>query len=187
MRITILLFVSLLLLTGSALGEYKIDSSHAQVSFEVTHLGIMPMKGSFADFDIEIDFDKKGISSLKGTADVDSLNTGNKKRDTHLKTDEFFDAKNHSKLIFEMTSYESGEDEGKVAGKLTMRGVTKEVVFMTKISKEIKSPRGNKMVRSVHLSGDVNRLDFNIGKDFSGKMISEKIKIEIAFEVIKPN
>src|SRR5690625_6716715 len=63
-------------------------------------------------------------------ADVNSIDTRNKDRDAYLKSDDFFDAENHPKIIFESKTFEKiGESDYKLHGNLTLRGTIKTVTL----------------------------------------------------------
>src|SRR5690606_31474979 len=87
-------------------------------------------RGNFNKFDATIETNKEDFSDAKirFEADVNSINTNNEQRDTHLKSADFFDTENHPKMIFESTSVKKLSDfEMLVEGNLTLRGVTKKV------------------------------------------------------------
>lgn len=174
-------------LAASALfgGTYNVDASHSNVGFKVKHLMISNVRGNFEQFDGSFEYDEKTgkIKSINGTADVNSINTDNKKRDNHLKSADFFDAENHPKLTFKVDKV---EDE-KAYGKLTMRGVTKDVVFDIEKTGEAVDPWGNKRV-ALEIEGKVNRKDFglnwNKALEAGGVMVSEEVEIDIEVQGI---
>ena len=74
--------------------KWKIDSTHSEVAFKVKHMMISTVTGHFEDFDATITTDNDGFNpaSVEFTAKIDSINTKNKDRDGHLKSDDFFNA-----------------------------------------------------------------------------------------------
>ena len=64
-------------------------------------------------------------SNIEFTADINSIDTNNQQRDTHLKSADFFDAENHGQLKFVGKKYDANGDEATLSGDLTIRGITK--------------------------------------------------------------
>lgn len=164
-------------------GTYKVDMDHSNVAFKVKHMMISNVRGNFDKFSGSFNYDEKSgqIQSIDGTVAVDSINTDNKKRDAHLKSADFFDGKNHPNLTFKITKV---EDE-KAYGKLTMRGVTKDVVFDVEKTGEAVDPWGNKRV-GLEIEGKVNRKDYglnwNKALDAGGVLVDEIVKINVELE-----
>ena len=96
-------FGSMLILSamaGTAAAEtYDVDTAHTDVTFKVRHMGISNVTGRFERFGGTFEVDPKNIKATKGnlTIDVGSINTGNAKRDGHLKAEDFFDAAKYPK------------------------------------------------------------------------------------------
>jgi polyisoprenoid-binding protein YceI len=110
---------------------YTIDKPHTEVGFDVRHF-FSKVHGRFNDFQGTIVFDEADPSkiSVDATAATASISTDNEKRDSHLKTADFFDAEKFPTLSFKSTKVTAaGKGKYKIAGDLTMRGVTKPVVF----------------------------------------------------------
>src|SRR5262245_64838436 len=110
---------------------WKVDRNHTEVGFEVRHF-FSKVHGVFHDMQGTIVYDEQDPSAIKveATARVASVDTGNEKRDAHLQTADFFNAERDSILSFRSTKVERlGKSKYKVSGDLTMRGVTKPVVF----------------------------------------------------------
>ena len=111
---------------------WKIDPTHSEVQFKITHLVISTVTGNFNSYEGHIETDGQNFegSSARFEADVDSISTNNEDRDEHLKGEDFFDANNNPKLTFKSTSFEKVSDsEYKLTGELTMRDTTKEVEY----------------------------------------------------------
>jgi polyisoprenoid-binding protein YceI len=94
----------------------RLDPSRSHVEFHVRHFyGLMTVKGRFARFHGELDASAQPAVTL--VAEATSLDTGNRKRDTHLRSDDFFDADQHPEVRFESDSIEP------VTGGYEVRGV----------------------------------------------------------------
>jgi len=110
---------------------WKVDPNHTEVGFEVRHF-FSKVHGVFHDMQGTIVFDEQDPTAIKieAVARVRSVDTGNQKRDAHLQTADFFNAERDSLLSFRSTKVErAGKNKFKISGDLTMRGVTKPVVF----------------------------------------------------------
>ena len=174
---------ALILTAGLASASiYTLDSSHTSVGFSVKHLMITNVKGEFKKYDANIDFDAatKSFKVFKANIDTASVNTGIEKRDNHLKSDDFFLSEKFPKMTFEMKSYESNGDEGKMTGDLTIRGITKSVVLDVEDLATIKDFEGNTRV-GFTLNGKINRMDYDLkwnkALELGGVAVSEEVKI----------
>ena len=176
------LFLTKLILIAIAISQFvmfahtaNVGESHTSANFQIKHLLFAKVNGTFTDMKVDAKIDGETLEKLMATVTVNSVDTKNKKRDSHLKTADFFDAKSHPVLTFEMLSF----DEKSLTANLTMRGITKKVVF--DMEKGV-VPLGKDKILAMNLTGEVNRKDFNIGNGFAAKVLSEEVKIEISFE-----
>lgn len=180
------LTVAAILATGALFaGTYNVDTTHSSVGFKVKHLMISNVRGTFDKFSGTISYDEKSkkVTSLNGSIEVSSVNTDNVKRDGHLKSADFFDAANFKNITFELSSI-----KGETAyGKLTMRGVTKDVSFELENNGTITDPWGNQRL-GLTLNGKVNRIDYglkyNSVLEAGGVAVGEIVKFEIELESI---
>jgi len=111
--------------------KFTIDRAHSEMGFDVRHF-FSKVHGRFEDFQGTIVFDANDPSkiSVEGTATTASISTDNERRDSHLRSADFFDAEKYPTLSFKSTKVTAdGKNKYKVAGDLTLRGVTKPVVF----------------------------------------------------------
>lgn len=130
------IFVSLataLISLSASAATYQLDAAHTTVGFSVKHLMISNVKGQFDKFGGSFDFDsaKGTLKDVKVTVETASINTGNKDRDDHLRTGDFFEAAKHPQITFKSTKVEMSKDgkTAKVTGDLTLRGKTKSIVM----------------------------------------------------------
>lgn len=171
--------------TGLFAGTYSVDSAHSHVGFKVKHMMISNVKGSFDNFEGVIEYDEatNKLQSIKGSVKVDSINTANEKRDTHLKADDMFDAEQFPLITFVLKEVK-GDD---VYGELTIRGITKEVKMELDNNGVIVDPWGNQRV-GISLEGKINRKDFGITwnkvLEAGGVAVGDKVKLEIELEGI---
>ena len=116
----------------AGLVEYEVDPSHTQVMFKVRHMGISTVTGRFNRFAGTFAYDPENPAASWVTATIDaaSIDTDNERRDNHLRSSDFFAADSYPTLTFESTRVEpAGDGRLKVAGDLSIRGVTKPVVL----------------------------------------------------------
>lgn len=132
---------------GMAQTKWKVDRGHSNVKFSVQHMVVSEMEGSFKMFEGTMEHTKADFSDAKinFSVDVASVNTDNERRDGHLKADDFFNAEKYPKMTFVSTSVKPlGGNKYKIAGNLTIRDVTKPVVFDVTHGGVIKNQNGSK-------------------------------------------
>jgi polyisoprenoid-binding protein YceI len=126
--------------------HYDIDSGHSAVQFKVRHL-VSHVPGSFKKFKGTFDYDPADPKSAKAEIEIEasSIDTGNAKRDEHLRGPDFFDVKKFPQVKFVSTELKDVSDgKAKLAGTLTMHGVTKPVILELEIGGEATDPWGGK-------------------------------------------
>jgi polyisoprenoid-binding protein YceI len=188
-KITILASAAALMLSFSvvAQGAYTMDKAHSSVGFTITHLSISDIDGSFKTFDAKLTSSKEDFSdaTFDFTADVNSINTDNEKRDGHLKSPDFFDVAKFATLTFKSKTVKKVEgNKYTIIGDMTMHGVTKMVSFDAVIRSGV-NPMSKKTVVGVKVSGTVNRSTFGIGATMPGTMLSEEVIVRGSAEFSK--
>lgn len=170
---------------------WAIDSAHTQAEFAVKHMMFTTVKGHFSDITgtITIDENDWSRSSAEVTIPVSTVTTNDAKRDAHLRTPDFFDADNNPNITFKSTRVEkTGDDEYKVYGDLSIRGVTKPVVLKTTYNGQGPTPFGTTII-SFSATTKINRKDFNVNFDVplegGGLLVGDEIKISIELEAVK--
>ena len=172
---------------------WKIDPAHSEINFKVKHLVVSTVRGHFDKFNATIVTNKENFSDAKISfeADVNSINTNNEQRDTHLKSADFFDAENHPKMSFESTSVKAISDSDmEVKGNITLRGVTKEIALNVSFN-GIVSGFGDVKVAGFEVNTKLNRFDYglqwNALTEAGGVVVSNEVKIEILAEFNEVN
>src|ERR687890_59978 len=94
------------------MATYKIDVDHSDIMFKVKHLMISTVSGIFKKFDATLEVDEEDLANAKVTfeADVNTIDTKNEARDTHLKSDDFFNAEQFPKMTFKSSKIEKAGD-----------------------------------------------------------------------------
>ncbi len=165
---------------------WNIDTTHSEINFKVKHMMISTVSGSFEKFDGKVenatdDF-KNGDFSF--SAEIDSVNTNNKDRDNHLKSEEFFGAEKNPKLTFKSKSF----DGEKMVGDLMIKGVTKEVTLETEYNGTAVDPYGQTKA-GFEFEGNINRKDFgltwNAVTEAGSVVVSDKVKLIASLQFIK--
>jgi polyisoprenoid-binding protein YceI len=185
----IAILASALLLNASAhaLDTYKVDSAHSSIGFSIDHMVIDTVHGRFRQFEGSITVDPDNGNALKqatATIQASSIDTDVDRRDTHLRSPDFFDAEKYPTITFETT----GVDGQTLTGKFTMHGVTKEISMPFKIKGPIKDPMGNTHL-SLEANTKVNRKDYgltwNKALEAGGLMVGEDVTIQINGSFVK--
>lgn len=173
------------------MNTWKIDPSHSEIKFKVKHLLVSTVTGQFNKFDgyLETQNDDFENSKIYFEADVNSINTKDDKRDAHLKSADFFDADNHSKLTFKSSSVTKKSDEDyEVTGDITIRGYTKPIKLNVIYNGTAKGMDG-RPVAGFEITGKLNRQEFglkwNMALETGGFLVSDEVRIEIFAEMIK--
>lgn len=178
-----LVAVSLATLVSLGAVEFWIDKVHSSVDFKTKHLLVSNVNGSFEQFSGKIDIDvaSKTLKVFEGEILMDSINTKSEGRDKDVKSASFFDVAKYPKGYFKMQKQEGD----KLYGTLTLRGVSKPVVFDVSVSDMVKHPKTQKDVIAVQVEGAINRKDFGIGSKVPDAVVSDTIKISINLELNK--
>lgn len=175
---------------AASAADYQVDPVHSTVGFSIRHLGISEVRGAFTNFTGKIAYDPAKPEEFKasGTVEVASLNTGNDKRDGHLRSPDFFDAAKLPEIKFETTGIKKMDDEWVVTGQFTMHGVTKEIKLRGELSGPVQDPWGKQRI-GLSATTKLNRLDYGIvwnkTLDKGGVMIGEEVKISLNIEAVQ--
>jgi polyisoprenoid-binding protein YceI len=185
----IAVWTSALLVAASAhaLDTYKVDPMHSSIGFSIDHMVIDTVHGRFRQFDGSITVDPDNGNALKqaaATIQAGSIDTDVDRRDTHLRSPDFFDVEKYPTITFETT----GVDGQTLTGKFTMHGVTKEISMPFKIKGPVKDPMGNTHL-SLEANTKVNRKDYgltwNKALEAGGLMVGEDVTIQINGSFVK--
>ncbi len=167
--------------------EYQVDAGHSTVGFKVRHMMVASVRGEFKEYQGKYDYDpvKKVIYSLEGTVKIASIDTGDKKRDDHLRSKDFFDVEKFPEMTLKLLKH----DGDKALVNLTMKNITKQIEFKVEdLSGESKDPWGN--IRSgFELNGKINRKDFNIMfnkiLETGGIAVGDEVRLNLEIAGIK--
>ena len=190
MLAVVTLSATILLALPAAAAEWNVDASHSSVGFKVRHLAISKVKGSFKEFSGTATGEpgKPETFRVSATVQVASIDTGNDKRDDHLRSADFFEVETYPEITFESTKVEMAGDEGKVTGELTIHGVTKTVTFDLEYAGMVKDPWGNTRM-GFGMETTVDRRDFGLSwskaMETGGLVVDNEVELEIAAELVQ--
>lgn len=169
------LFYSLFLsFSISTLCGQSINPDQSTVNFEVSNFGMGSVDGAFSGMKGNITFDANELSNatFEVCIDAKSIDTGNNKRDGHLKGEDFFDVEKYPTICFSSNEITKTKDGFKATGTLNMHGISKseEIIFT---------------YRDGIFTGDltVNRKDYKIGPS-GGFMVGKEVKIQIVCKTV---
>lgn len=170
--------------------KWSIDQAHSEITFTVKHLMISRVRGSFKEFDASIYTNAKDFTTLDIDLWIDttSINTGDEKRDAHLKSADFFDAENYKQITFVSSSVGNVDADGnyELWGELTMKGITRNVKLNAFLGGMVNDPFGNEKV-GFTVSGKIERKDWglswNAPMEKGGILVGEDVMISCEVEL----
>ncbi|RKH45811.1 YceI family protein [Corallococcus sicarius] len=170
---------------------WNIDTTHTGIHFNVRHMVIAKVRGSFQQFSgtLTLDDENLAASAVSVRIDTASINTGVSQRDNHLRSPDFFDVEKFPAITFESTKVEKGSGTGlRVTGKLTIRDITREVVLEAEALGVGKDPWGN-LKAAFEAKTSVDRRDFgltwNQALEAGGVLVGEKIEITLEVQAAR--
>lgn len=185
------LFLTLLFSASSSYADvYKIDKEHTSIGFKVRHL-VTWLAGTFNEYEGRFIFDPADPSvwNAEATISAASIDTGNEKRDEHLRSADFFNVEVNPTMTFKSTGFTDATENGaKMQGDLTINGVTRPVTLDVEIHGTGKDPWGNERFGATAAT-TINRKDFNLGWNKTLEtgqfLVGEEVRITIELEGIK--
>ncbi|HTF22217.1 MAG TPA: YceI family protein [Chryseolinea sp.] len=184
-----LLGLVLLFASVSAFAQtWSLDKAHAKLGFDVTHLMVSSVEGSFKTFDVKVTSSKDEFAdaAIELTADASSVYTDNEKRDEHLRSADFFEASKYPTLTFKSTSFtKAAGKKYTLVGDLTLHGVTKSVTLEATLNGTTVHPYSKKTIAGFKVSGTIKRSDFGVGKGTPPAVVSDEVTLNANLELIK--
>lgn len=170
-------------------GDYVLDASHGKITWSVDHMGFSTYVGQFTDVEAKLDLDtaNPAASSLEAVVQTDSVGTLNDQLDAHLKTADFFDTAKYRNARFEATSIRlTDRDSAEVTGNLTMRGITRPIVFAADFNQAGMSPVDKKYTLGFDGRALIKRSDF--GMQYGLPMLGDEVTLhlEAEFKLVEP-
>ena len=173
-----------------AAGTYALDQSHSVVTFSARHLMVSKVRGRFpVTAGALVIAERPEQSSVEATIDVAAVETGDAKRDEHLRSADFFDAEHYPNVTFRSTHVDDhGDGSFTLHGDLTVRDVTRAVELAGEYLGTAPSPWGDTRI-GFSAETEINRkdwgLEWNVALETGGVVVGEKVKLVIDAEWIK--
>jgi polyisoprenoid-binding protein YceI len=170
--------------------KWAIDTTHTEVQFKVKHLVISTVTGFFKKFSGSVESETEDFdgAEVNFSLDVNSIDTNQKDRDTHLKSPDFFAAEQYPTLDFTGTLKKSSGNKYNLDGALTVRGTTKAIVLEAEFGGIMVDPWGNTKA-GFEINGKINRKDYGLNwnalTEAGGVVVSEEVRIHINVELAK--
>ncbi len=179
---------------AKAADDWAIDPMHSAAHFSIKHMMISTVRGGFGKVTGNVNYDGKNLATAKVNATIDAktVNTGEDKRDEHLRGKDFFDTEKFPDITFKSTGIKAkGKGKFAMTGDLTMHGVTKPVTLDVEgPSQSIKDKQGNTKV-GFSATGTIKRKDFGVTYnsvlDGGGVALGEEVPITLDVELSKPD
>jgi len=172
---------------GYVAGTWDLDPVHSHIGFVARHLMVSKIRGYFGKFDVQVVTAENPLdSTVTVTIDAGSIDTGNEARDEDLRSERFLDVASNPLITFRSTSVTPDGDAYKVAGDLTIRGVTRPATLDLEPGGFGPDPYGGTRA-GFSATTEINRTDFGVSFNApipGGVMVSEKVQIEIEAEAV---
>jgi len=177
--------------TATLTGAYDIDPAHSRIGFAAKHAMVVNVRGDFKVYSGEVYLDEENLdnSRISVTIDANSVDTGNKDRDTHLRGADSSNVEVYPSIEFTSTKVAKVEDDVyTLIGDLTINGKSNPVSVDFELTGTADDPWGN-FRAGFEGKTTVNRrdwgLDFNVALDKGGVLVGEKIKLEFDISAVK--
>ena len=165
---------------------YELDPAHTLVGFLVDHVGYAKTFGQFKDVEGSFCFDEQTLtlSDVHVGADADSIETLNRARDRHLRSEDFLNTDDYSEIEFiGVSSTQTGERSGYVRGTVTLLGQTRPLTLDVTWNKSGAYPFGDKhYAMGISATGSLNRSDFGMIYGVADRLVGDRVDIIIEFE-----
>jgi polyisoprenoid-binding protein YceI len=167
-----------------AADAYQVDPAHTAVTFKVAHLGLSWTHGRFNAVSgrFVIDSAEPTQSSFELSLKAESIDTGNDKRDEHLKSPDFFNTKQFPAASFKSTSVKPVQGGLEVTGEFTLHGRTQPITFTLAGGKTAEFPPG---VKRTGYSAQFKLKRSDYGMDKMAGAVGDEVYVSISFEGVK--
>ena len=158
--------------THVPMGTWPVDPARSRVAFRVKQLGVGAVDGAFQEFEGTVDLAGDGVY---GTVSVASLDTGNGRRDAHLRSSAFLDVERHPTIAFRSSTIRRvGRDTLEIAGELTIRGVARALTLTAEVEAVSDGV-------TLALSGRLNRRDYGVTPNrLLDAVVSDEVELLLA-------
>ncbi|MFN8640048.1 MAG: YceI family protein [Dehalococcoidia bacterium] len=169
---------------------WNLDPTHLEVGFSARHLMVSRVRGRFTDVEADIHIDDANPDASRVVARIRtaSVTTDAADRDAHLRSADFFDVERYPEMRFESTRVTRKGDDIEIRGDLTIKDVTRPVTLKGEFAGPVAGPWGGRSL-GFDLEAEIDRedwgLSWNVALEAGGFLVSRKIKLHIAAEVVE--
>lgn len=169
---------------------WAVDPTHSEVQFKVKHLVISTVTGFFRSFEGSVNTSNEDFdgAEVEFKLDVNSIDTNQKDRDNHLKSDDFFSAEKYPNLVFENGVLNKKGDDYELVGDLTIKETTKKVSLKAELGGIMVDPYGNTKA-GFEVNGKINRKEFGLTwsavTEAGGVVVGDDVKLHFNIQVVK--
>ena len=165
-------------------GTYKVDGHHTQVVWSVNHMGFSILYGMFGEMTGSLTLDPANPAAAKVSIDIPmtGMTTTSPAFTKHLQSKDFFEVEKYPTAKFVSTSVTVDGQEAKIAGDLTLHGVTKPVTLDAKLTGAGNNPMSKAATVGFSATTTIKRSDFGLG--YAAPAVGDEVKLKItaAFE-----
>lgn len=173
---------------------WTIDPAHSTIAFSVKHMMFTTVHGRFGGVrdTIRVDDDRPHDASVEVEIDTAPVDTGDTKRDEHLRAADFFDVAAYPTIAFRSTRVEPvsplSRDRWRVVGDLTIHGVARSVELAVEQIGRGTNPWGAE-VAGFEATAKISRKDFgmefNVPLDGGGVLVGDEVKIAVDLQAVR--
>lgn len=186
-KVLILLAITFLNVNVFAQANWKVDPYHSSLNFNISHSGISIVNGKFMEYTGNLTTNGEALegANVDFTVKVTSINTNVEARDNHLRSADFFEVEKYPEMTFKSTKIlATGKpDQYLLYGDLTIKDVTKPVIFDVYYGGIAKSDQGEKL--GLKAKTTINRFDYNINYDPTAAGIGKDVNIVVHLQFAK--
>ena len=172
------------------MSNWDLDPAHSEIEFAVRHMMVTTVRGQFHKFAVATTFDQipPELSTVEAHIDASSIATGMDARDTHLRSEDFFDAAKYPELVFRSTGIKKVGDGYTIDGELTMHGQTRPVTLDAEIGGIVPDMRGGRRA-GFSASAKISRKDWGLtwngALESGGVLVGDEVKITMDIAVVQ--
>ncbi|MEE3170333.1 MAG: YceI family protein [Pseudomonadota bacterium] len=169
--------------------KFIVDDEHFSIVFEIMHIGYAPVMGMFREVEGQFVYDEEARELKSGQLvfQSDSVFTNHKKRDEHVRNEDFLNSEEYPEITYTVTGFETtGENTGKVTGDLEMLGQTRPVVLDVTLNKSAVYPFGHEeYTLGISASTTLKRSEWGMTYGIDQAMVGDEVTLRFGFEAIR--
>lgn len=170
-------------------GTWAVDASHTTVGFSARHLGLTKVRGRFTEVTgAVLVADRPEDSSVEVTIASASVDTGDARRDEHLRSDDFLASATHPSITFRSTGVRRDGRGWQLDGELTIVGVTKPVTLDLEFEGAGPDPWGGtraSFAATTEIDREAWGLTWNAALETGSFLVGKKVKLELDVQLVQ--